>query len=154
MSVPKTILEAKGSWFGTSKLHLSWMPKDKQVTESGSFFHVETDGRDKYATLTYSWHYEDRREEGTMIVAMDAKSKKVEIGWCDSWHQSTGVMFLTGEVTSDTSFKTKGNWTAEGEVWGWTIELILINDQLKMKMEVITAKGEVDWAVDAVYARH
>jgi hypothetical protein len=79
MAVPPNIRAAVGSWKGKSKLNLPWLPADKQVTESDSQLHVDTDDRGTIATLTYDWHYEGKRHEGTMILAGSTKEKKIEI---------------------------------------------------------------------------
>ena len=153
MAIPKSITEAKGSWFGSSKLNQSWLPPEKRIAESASFLHVDTDEHDTFATITYTWHYEGKRHEGTVLICMAGKSKVVQIGWVDSWHQSTAVMHLVGSESSDGSFKAKGTYAAGKEVWGWTIEFKMTPDLLTMRMENLTPKGEAEWAVEAIYKR-
>ena len=84
---------------------------------------------------------------------MDGKSKVVQLGWSDSWHQNTAVMHLVGPEVADGSVRTKGTYAAGKEVWGWTIEFKLSGHQLTMKMENLTPQGEAEWAVEAVYKR-
>lgn len=152
MSVPTFMKAAQGKWKGTSKLNLPWLPAEKQVTSSESHLHIESDPQDKYATLHYSWAYEGKREEGTLILAGDAKENRFEIGWSDSWHQSTGVLHLTGTST-DSSVKCRGSYTAEGETWGWTIELSTRGEEFHLKMENVMPGDNAVWAVLAVYTR-
>jgi hypothetical protein len=153
MAIPKTIKDAKGSWFGSSKLNQSWLPPEKRIAESASFLHVDTDEHDAFATITYTWHYEGKRHEGTILICTAGKSKAVQIGWVDSWHQNTAVMHLVGSESPDGSFKTKGTYAAGKEVGGWTIEFKLAGEQLTMKMENLTPKDEAEWAVEAVYSQ-
>jgi hypothetical protein len=95
--VPVLIETAKGQWQGKSRLNLPWLAAEKQITESDSFLRIETDSQDKFATLTYDWHYEGKREEGMIILAKSADSEGVQFGWVDSWHQSEAVLHLKGE---------------------------------------------------------
>jgi len=153
MAVPKSIREAKGLWQGKSQLNLPFLPPEKRVSESNSRFHIETDDQNSYATITYDWHYEGKRQEGTIIVCMAEKSRAVQFGWVDSWHQSTAVMHLTGKESDSGSVKVKGTYPAGKETWGWTIEFIHEGDGISMNMENVTPSGEAIWAVKATYKR-
>ncbi len=151
MAIPKSILDAKGLWHGKSLLNLSWLPPDKRVTESASRFHVDTDANHAFATITYDWHHEGKRHEGTILICKANKSKVVEMGWVDSWHQNGGVLHLVGEESESGVVKAKGTYEAEKQTWGWTIAFERTSDQLVMTMENVTPKGEAEWAVKATY---
>lgn len=151
MAVPESIHKAVGLWRGKSRLHLPFLPPEKQVTESDSVLHIETDAAVKFATITYDWRYEGTREEGTILLA--AHERSVQLGWVDSWHQNEAVMHLKGEESGTGSMKVRGEFGAGGEVWGWTIELVPTADRLTLRMENVSPAGEAVWAVDAVYTR-
>lgn len=151
MAIPQFIQDSQGSWKGTSKLNLPWLPKDKQVSACDSKFHIEIDPRQKYATIHYVWAYNGKREEGTMLVCGD-KKESVEIGWSDSWHMNSGVMQLKGKHEPN-SLKTLGSYTAEGQTWGWSIAFELKDDVLWMKMENLPTGMDPQWAVEAEYRR-
>ena len=85
-----------------------FLPPDKRITASDSELHIDTDAHDAYATITYHWELEGKRQEGMMLVCKTDKSNAVEIGWVDSWHQRTGVMHLSGQVAPDGSVKVSG----------------------------------------------
>lgn len=153
MAIPKLIKSSKGSWEGKSRLNQSWLPPEKRIAESKSKFHVDTDAHDTFATITYLWSHEGKSHEGQILLCEGDKSKKVQLGWVDSWHQNTAVMHLAGEEAADGSVKAKGTYDAEGETWGWTIAFHLTADTLTMKMENLTPKDEAEWAVEAVYHR-
>lgn len=153
MAVPKSIQLAKGTWKGKSKLNLPWLAPDKRVTESNSSLHIDTDSQDKFATITYDWRHEGKRQEGTIIVSGSAKSGSVEFGWVDSWHQNESVLHLKGGVSETGSVKAKGIYGTEKEPWGWTIELLPSGDSLTVKMDNLTPAGEATWAVEGVYSR-
>ena len=154
MAAPKFAHDSTGSWTGKSKLNLPWLPKDKQVSESDSNLHVDLDEQKKFATVTYTWHHEGQRHEGTMIICGSSKSKEYEIAWVDSWHQNSNIMTLKGKEDDKGNLKTKGEYTAEGQTWGWTIAFEHSKDKLVMKMENVMPGDKAEWAVEAVYHRH
>ncbi len=153
MAIPKHIHDAKGSWKGKSQLNLPWLEPAKRVTESTSLFHVDIDSHNTFATITYNWEYEGKRQEGTMVLSMANKTKIVEIGWSDSWHMSSGVLHTTGTEDAAGSVKTKGSYAAGKETWGWTINFDMTGKELVMTMDNVHPDGQVDWAVKAVYRR-
>jgi len=153
MAVPKSIHEAKGLWKGKSLLNLPFLPPGKQVSESLSSLHIDTDEHNTFATITYNWQQEGKRQEGTVLLAGSAHGKTVELGWVDSWHQNTAVMYLSGEFADDGLVKTKGSYPAGKEVWGWTIAFHHDGNELTMEMENVTPGGEAVWAVKATYTK-
>lgn len=140
-------------WKGNYKLHLAYLPEDQRVTESESSLHIDADPLDKYATITYVWHHEGKRHEGTLLMTKGDHSAETEIGWVDSWHQSTGVMLLKGEEESNGDIKTHGSFAAGKETWGWTTNFEFTADHVTLRMDVISPAGETDWAVAATYTR-
>ncbi len=152
MAVPKPIRDAKGLWHGKSQLNLPFLPPGKQISESNSSLHIDTDGQDTYATITYNWHQDGKRQEGTLIVCKASKSKAVQVGWVDSWHQNTAVMHLTGEESDSGLIKAKGTYSAGKETWGWTIAFQLADDKFTVNMENVMPSGEAIWAVKATYS--
>ena len=78
--VPKSIVQAKGSWKGKYLLNLPELPPDQRVSESTTLLHVDTDRQETYATITYDWHHEGKREEGTLILCKSKKSDAISMG--------------------------------------------------------------------------
>ena len=150
MAVPTLINRAKGLWRGKSLLNLPFMPPGEQITESDSTLRVETDANDTYATVTYDWMYEGKRETGTILICQAKESSAVEFGWVDSWHQSGAVMHLVGEVAENGTVEAKGTYPAGEEVWGWTIAFSLSGNEFTMDMVNVAPKGS-EWAVKASY---
>ena len=151
MAVPKFIVASKGSWKGKSKLNLPWLAPDKRVSESDSHLHIDCDRQNAFATITYTWSYEGKEQEGTFLICQNDTSKVVEVGWSDSWHQNTGVMHLAGPGGEADSFKTRGTYKAEGQEWGWTVAFSLTKERLTLKMENVPPNVEPQWAVEAIY---
>ena len=153
MAVPKLIRDAKGLWNGKSLLNLPFLPQDKQVSESQSTLHIDTDGHDAFATIAYTWAYEGKRQEGTILLCASEHGNTVQLGWVDSWHQNTSVMHLNGEVAKSGLLKAKGTYVAGKEAWGWTIAFRREEDGLNLEMENVKPTGEAVWAVRTVYGR-
>lgn len=153
MAAPQAAQDAAGSWKGKSKLHLSWLPPEERVQESDSSLQVAVNEQGAFATVTYTWHYEGEKKEGTILIAAESEGPGVQMAWVDSWHQSGGVLHLTGTTAEDGSVKAKGTYAAGEEVWGWTIALGQVGPNLVLKMENVTPDGVAEWAVEGVYTR-
>jgi len=156
MPTPQFLHKAVGSWKGESKLHLSWLPEDKRVSASESKLHIDFDMKKMFATLTYTWVFEGKVEEGSMLICGSEKSKLMSVGWSDSWHQNSAVMLLKSAEFSHEVIKVTGSYPAGDGTpdWGWRIELSLPSeDQFVLKMFNITPAGEAEWAVEGIYKR-
>lgn len=156
MATPKFIEKAVGSWKGVSKLNLPWLPEDKQVSTSGSKLHIDLDEKKKFATITYTWKYEDKAEEGSMLICGSEKAKELSMGWVDSWHQNGGVMPLKSSEFSHEMVKVLGSYpTGDGSPdWGWRIELSMPSDDTFLFKMINMPHGEEEaWAVEATYKR-
>lgn len=154
MPIPRTIRDAAGSWRGSSKLHLSWLPPEKRVEESSSSLQVKLDRNSTYATIEYTWSQEGTEQEGSLLLCADKKRTCITAGWVDSWHQNNAVMLLSGEL-SDGAIRLDGKYQVEGHPeWGWAIGFELIsNSKFIMRMINIDPAGNEEWAVEAVYER-
>lgn len=154
MSIASFMSRSQGVWSGSSKLHLSWLPEDQKITESESQLTVSVEPNASHAVISYTWIYEREIQHGTMLLAGDIETGVGGIGWSDSWHQSSGVMYLTGSF-SETSIICLGKYGGEGdEAYGWRIAVELTtDDQFVIAMTNIEPNGNEEWAVKAVYNR-
>ena len=153
MAVPKFIHTAKGSWQGTSRLHLSFLPPEERITESNSSLKIETDERENFVTLTYYWYHEGQRQQGTILLCGSSENKNLQMSWVDSWHQNFAIMNLEGSDTAAQYIQAKGNYSGGDEIWGWSIRLELQGDNLILSMDNHSPNGESEWAVQASYIR-
>ena len=143
-----------GSWHGISKLNLGEDPAVEEVTESDSLLRIETDPRNEFATVTYSWSYEGEEQTGSLLVAGSINSDKLTGGWADSWHQNGSVMSMNGTGTQSNCVRLTGSYGPEDQPqWGWRIELESIENQLTLRMVNISPDGDETWAVCCDYAR-
>jgi len=151
MATPKLLLDAVGTWSGSSELHLSWLPEGERVLKSNSTLRVETDRHNAFAQLTYTWTHDAEEQDGTILVASD-ESGIASAGWSDSWHQSSAVMALKGEARATVNLN--GHYSVEGHPdWGWRIQLSMSGSSLVLEMFNISPEGEEEWAVRGTYQR-
>lgn len=153
MAVPKSLLNAKGNWGGSSQLNQPWLPEDQQLSQSESTLTITTDANEAFATLNYTWQHEGKEHFGSMLVSQASESSAVEIAWVDSWHQSEAVLHLKGEVDNEGKVKGKGVYMTEPETWAWTISLELNESHFHVEMENVLPSGEAQWAVRGVYSK-
>ena len=153
MSLTDSIIRAVGSWHGKSKLHQSWLEGDNKIQESDSECHIDISEKDAYALITYRWKYNDKPEEGTILLLGAKKGDKQTGSWLDSWHQNSAIMNLNGYQEKGI-IKLSGKYSVTDHPdWGWRIELHPKEDNLTLKMFNITPNGEEEWAVEATYER-
>jgi hypothetical protein len=104
----------------------------------------------EFVLIEYDWIYENQPQAGALLVA--GNDEGFSAGWSDSWHQSTGVMSLTG-MEDDDCLKVTGSYAADADTyWGWRIELSVVNNRLRFKMFNISPHLQEELAVDAEYA--
>lgn len=156
MSIPKYLRESAGMWKGPSKLHQEW-EKDvsKQVVTSSSSLHIEHDAHSAFATLTYTWEYGGKRQEGALLICGNAKGDRVSAGWSDSWHQNSAVMYLVGTGKDGEALNLKGSYEVPGsKPWGWRITIESAGKEIVLKMFNIDPDGKNEsWAVEAHYKK-
>lgn len=152
MATNSLLIKSVGQWEGESTLHLSWLEDEsKRIQPGPSGMHVEVDAHQAFATITYWWTYEGKRQEGVMVIAGGAKSKKVSIGWTDSWHSTSDVMHFKG-TWEDDRVEALGEYSVgDSPPWGWRIVLEREGENLIMRMDNIEPGGKPEWAVKATY---
>lgn len=133
-------------------MHLPWLEDESKRVQTGpSGMHIEVDAHQAFATISYWWTYEGKRQEGLMVIAGGVKSKKVSIGWADSWHSNTDVMHFTGTY-EDGRVEALGQYSdGDGPPWGWRIVLEGKDGNLTLAMDNIPPGEQGIWAVKATY---
>ena len=154
MPIPKTILNALGSWKGTSTLNLTHLPEAERIRKSESTLNIKQEPHGQYARLSYVWE-EDGPQYGDMIICGNEGEAEVTVGWSDSWHQNTSVMHLAGGIQEDGSVSVLGSYgSPQWGDWGWRIVFENATpDRFLLKMFNISPEGEEEWAVLGEYER-
>lgn len=151
MSVPATFTSLVGSWKGTYALYFEPGPP---VSTSPSTVTVELLGNARFLCLRYTWIYEDKPQEGALIVGQekgdDGGEGVVRATFIDSWHNGDRMMICTGTVTAQGGIDVKGTYPAPpGPDWGWRTTLAAGADgHLRMTMFNVEPDGSETLAVE------
>jgi hypothetical protein len=145
-----------GNWAGTNLLNLSWLPSPEHLSDTT--LQVTKSVNDNFLQLTYTWSdtsHENTPHNGVLLLGVDPETRKATSAWCDSWHQSTGLLFCTGDIEASGKINVLGSYSAPpGPDWGWRISLQQnTDDTLEIVMTNITPDGEEDLAVRATFRR-
>src|SRR5256885_17086551 len=133
MSVRPLLAALAGNWKGNYRLHTSWLPE--QTNDSESACSIELRVNDQFLAIEYDWKYEDRREEGVMIVGCDEESTAVQAVWTDSWHMSHKFMVCDGTIDNEGKVNMKGYYSVpENPDWGWRTEIIPDRNSMQIVM--------------------
>lgn len=145
------LAECAGSWRGDNSLQ---DPMMNVADESPSTAAVAPVLGGWFVRMDYTWSYQGKPQEGSLLVGFDPEAGELSGHWIDSWHMSRKVMALAGTPSGDGVLRLAGSYAAPtGPDWGWRIELSPSPDALRMEMANISPEGEVYPAVEAVYAR-
>jgi hypothetical protein len=153
MPLSEMWLLAEGKWSGTNDLHLSWLPEGERVKSGPIALSMSLGPERAFASIDYTWQYEDGYPMGQMMVCTDS-SGKLTSGWVDSWHMNYAVMALSGTAPTGSLFDLSGEYEVPDHPnWGWRITLGFVDSALELKMFNISPDGEEEWAVKAILNR-
>lgn len=154
MSIPQQLAEATGSWRGTSRLNLPFLPEGEQVSTCESTARVNVILSGTVVEIDMTWSHEGQPQEAKFWITWTETLNRVEMAWIDSWHMSRQILFSTGPAAGEGPVKATGSYQVPPyPEWFWRTEFACTGDELSMKMFNITPEGEEIWAVDATYSR-
>ncbi len=140
-----------GNWKGTSKL---WLEPDKLTDESPIVGTIQLllDGR--FALFLYQSSIEGETQHGMFTFGYNITLEQYEASWVDSFHNSTGIMFCTGNE-KENGFSVLGSYPdpSGGPNWGWRTEVELCGNQLTLTAYNITPEGDEAKATEMVLTR-
>jgi hypothetical protein len=152
MSVSESLSRLKGHWTGTNKLHTTWLPEQLHESEMTAAVSLKANGQ--FLHIEYTWEYEDRLQEGVMLIGCDTQSDAVQAIWTDSWHMSHKFMVSNGTISDDGTVNVMGHYSVPDHPdWGWRTELHPGKDTFRILMFNVSPEGEEDIAVEAELTR-
>lgn len=153
MSIPENFRNLIGDWKGKNCLYTTWIIENP-VRESVSIANVKLAANEKFLKIEYDWIYEDKTQEGLLLIGSEKNSNEVKAFWIDSWHMSDKFMTCDGNF-SNNSILMKGFYEVPNHPdWGWRIDIHFENENsLKIVMYNVSPEGEEDLAVEAEYTR-
>ncbi|MBE0683311.1 MAG: DUF1579 domain-containing protein [Anaerolineales bacterium] len=140
-----------GNWKGTSKL---WLEPDKLTDESPIVGTIQLllDGR--FALFLYQSSIEGETQHGMFTFGFNITLEQYEASWVDSFHNSTGIMFCTGNE-KENGFSVLGSYPdpSGGPDWGWRTEVELSGNKLTLTAYNITPEGDEAKATEMILTR-
>jgi hypothetical protein len=151
MNAFDALTASAGSWRGTSKLH---DPNTGKPDDSRSTLIVTPVLGGRFVRLDYGWSYQEKPQEGSLLLGFDRKADTATAHWIDTWHMSSKVMACNGPGTDGSTISLRGSWAAPpGPDWGWRID-VTAGDELRIVMWNVWPDGSrEDLAVEATYTR-
>ena len=151
MSILDALAACAGSWRGTNTLQ---DPHNNIAEESAATATVTPVLGGRFVRLDYTWGYQGKPQEGSLLIGFDTQADTVTAHWIDTWHMSDKVMACTGSSPSGPTLAVLGSYAAPpGPDWGWRIEITPGDSQLRLVMVNIWPEGKEDLAVEATYTR-
>ncbi len=146
------LTELVGRWSGVNRL---WVMPGDPVRESETSASVAVAARGALASITYTWAYEGKPQEGVLMVRTESDPDDVGVVWVDSWHTGNKFMLFRNEGGKEGLVEVRGTYAAPpGPDWGWRIVLGADSaDEFRIVMYNITPDGQETLAVEARYTR-
>ncbi|MEO8042869.1 MAG: DUF1579 family protein [Acidobacteriota bacterium] len=151
MSVDQKLSDLLGSWTGTNRLHVPWMPEKMKESESTAIVRSKMNGQ--FLSFEYTWSFDGDPQEGLLVVGCDPKSDAVQAVWTDSWH-SKGVLMLCNGKTDQGGISVMGHYAVpDNPDWGWRTEIRQNGNGFLYAMYNVTPDGVEELAVETDFKR-
>ena len=153
MSIPENFKKLRGEWKGKNKLHTVWI-EENPLTESDSVAQINLAANEKFLKIEYDWLYENKNQEGLLLIGSEKDSDEVKAFWIDSWHMSDKFMTCDGKFSGD-SILMKGFYQVPNHPdWGWRTDIVFEDENsFKIVMYNVSPENEEHLAVEAEYSR-
>lgn len=147
MGIDCRLADLVGEWKGTNRLHASWMPQPLQMSDSKAT--VRSIMKGQFLSIEYSWTFEDKPQEGMLLLGCDPKSDAVQAVWTDSWHSKDVLMLCNGRQDEDGTVSILGHYSVPNHPdWGWRTEVIPKAGAFRYVMYNVSPEGEEEIAVE------
>jgi hypothetical protein len=152
MSVPEAFAKLVGNWKGFNRLYVPWMEPPVRETDSTAVLSLKT--QDKVLCIEYTWVYDDKPQDGIMLLAQNAKSNEVTMILTDSWHMGHAFLECKGTVDEAGKINVKGYYSVPDHPdWGWRTEFTPGDESFRFDMYNVSPEGEETIAVESEFTR-
>ena len=142
---------AAGQWLGTNTLQ---DPNTGKPEESPSTVTVAPVLGGRFVRLDYTWGYQGKPQEGSLLVGFDPHSGAVSGHWIDTWHMGHKALACLGRTSTGGTSSVAGSYAAPpGPDWGWRIEIEPRDDAVRIAHTNIDPDGKEELAAEGVYSR-
>ena len=152
MSVLEKLLAFTGNWQGTNAL---WLSPQEPARESASTLSLAPAVNQKFIQINYTWTYDDKPQEGLLLIGYETERQMATAVWADSWHMGEKYMHCQGVIKDDGSVDVRGSYqVSTGPDWGWRIVVEPESENvLNLIMYNIWPEGNEELAVKAVFCK-
>ena len=148
MNPLEVLTTASGTWHGSNTLQ---DPNTGKPEESFTTAMVTPVLGGRFVRVDYTWGYQGKPQEGSLLVGFDPTSGDVSGHWIDTWHMGRKGMACVG-TTSDGTISVKGSYAAPpGPDWGWRIDIT--TEPLRITHTNIDPDGREELAAEGDYLR-
>ncbi len=152
MAIPDSLRGLAGDWTATYRLYEA---ASVAAQEPASTVSVTPAAGGRFLRIDYTWTYQNKPQEGSLLIGCDGTGKPAHAVWIDSWHMSDAFMIIKGLITTAQALDVRGSYPAPpGPDWGWrTVIEPRGPNVFDMVMWNITPDGREEIAVEAEYSR-
>ena len=151
MNALEGLTACAGYWRGTNALQ---DPNTGKPEESPSTVTVTPVLAGRFIRPDYTWGYQGKPQEGSLLVGFDPKIGEVSGHWIDTWHLGWIAMNCLGPSPVEGNLAIGGSYAAPpGPDWGWRIEFATGDDVLRITHTNIDPDGREELAAEGVYSR-
>lgn len=153
MNVSESLGSLVGKWKGKNSLYLSWVEESPFVSESNAAVAFSAQG--KFLKIEYDWIYEEKTQDGLILLGTDKTTESIKAFWIDSWHMSDKLMISEGKQDANGAISLKGFYQVpEHPDWGWrTVIESETPNSFKITMYNVSPEGAEDLAVEVIFER-
>lgn len=153
MSVPEKLEKLVGEWHGKNCLYLPWLAESPFESEAKAAISFSARGR--FLKIEYDWIYEEKTQEGLILIGKENNSDLIKAFWIDSWHLSDKFMVSEGKAKNGGAISIRGFYVVpDNPDWSWRTNIETENDNaFKIVMYNISPEGEETLAVETIYNR-
>src|SRR5262245_38127817 len=145
------LLVTAGRWHGSNTLQ---DPTTGHPEASPSTATITPVLGGRFVRLDYTWAYQGKPQEGSVVLGFEPKSGEISGHWIDSWHMGRKAMICLGTSSPGTTISIRGIYAAPpGPDWGWRIEILPGADALRITHKNIDPDGKEELAAEGVYTR-
>lgn len=151
MTTIESLQGAERAWTGVSRLYLG---EEQQVRESAVTAAVTAAIQGTFSSIAYTWVFDDKPQEGLLLLAKDPAGTAVKALFLDSFHMNESFMVLPGSVEAQGRVNVLGSYTVEGYgTWGWRITVEAAAHALRVAMFNISPEGQEYLGFDLICTR-
>lgn len=140
-----------GSWRGSNTLQA---PHTGKPEESPSTLTVTPVLGGRFVRVDFTWGYQAKPQEGSLLVGFDPQSGEVSGHWIDTWHMGRKAMACLGTTPAVRTVSVTGSDAAPpGPDWGWRIDIAPRDDALQITHTNMDPDGKEGLAAEGVDSR-